>query len=471
MSLSLAFITIIAMMLIGSFFHLSEAAVLSANFSRIKQLESEGNKRAVCLLELRTTHKTAFNAIVRSISTFCTVGVAAIAIQYVYPWLKELVCRSKIFSIKSGSWAAMLVLLFAISVLYILNAQIIPRKIGLHYCEKISYGIAGITRVCLKIATPYSVIILWISNIVSKLFSVPSNSDEKLATEDEIMMMVDASGEKGVIEEAEADMIANIFEFGDTTASEAMTHRTDVEGLEYTTNVKAAVDFALQNGFSRIPVYKDDLDNIQGVLYVKDLLKFVGSAEECNTPVYEIMRPACYIPETKRLSELFGEMTETKVQMAVVVDEYGGTSGIITMEDLIESILGNIQDEYDNEDEEISQVNENTFTIDGTTSIYEVSDLLEIEIPEGDYDTLAGYIVSTLGKIPTEDEHPTIQFEGYDFTVEQVTDRRVSRVHVERREASSAIDESQNEQKRAELEHKDNNKNLAIDKKKDEKLQ
>jgi putative hemolysin len=123
-------------------------------------------------------------------------------------------------------------------------------------------------------------------------------------------------------------------------------------------------------------------------------------------------------------------MTETKIQMAVVVDEYGGTSGIITMEDLIESILGNIQDEFDNEDEEISRVNENTFTIDGTTSIYEVSDLLEIEIPEGDYDTLAGYIVSTLGRIPTEDEHPTVSFENFDFTVEQVIDRRVSRVHV-----------------------------------------
>ena len=160
-----------------------------------------------------------------------------------------------------------------------------------------------------------------------KIFGVPAHADEKLATEDEILMLVDASGEKGVIEESEADMIANIFEFGDTTASEAMTHRTDVEALEYTSTVRQAVDFALQNGFSRIPVYKDDLDNIQGVLYVKDLLKFVGHSEDCETPIYLLMRPACYIPETKKLSELFGEMTETKVQMAVVVDEYGGTSG------------------------------------------------------------------------------------------------------------------------------------------------
>lgn len=430
MSLFVAIAAIVAMTLIGAFFHLGEAAILSANFSRAKELEEDESKSAINLVDLRTDHKVGFNAVVRSASTISAFGAAVISLHYVFPWIQRWFCRAEILSYKVGSWLAMILLLLAVSSFYIICGQIIPRKIGMHKCEIIAYKLAGFMRFCLKLLTPYLFFIMGISNLMVKLFGVPAHADEKFATEDEIMMMVDASGEKGVIEEAEADMIANIFEFGDTTASEAMTHRTDVDALEYTSDVKTAVDFALENGFSRIPVYKDDLDNIQGVLYVKDLLKFVGNAEKCSTPVYEIMRPACYIPETKKLSELFGEMTETKVQMAVVVDEYGGTSGIITMEDLIESILGNIQDEFDNEDEEISQVNENTFTIDGTTSIYEVSDLLDIEIPEGDYDTLAGYIVSTLGRIPTDDEHPTINFEGYDFTVEQVSDRRVSRVHV-----------------------------------------
>lgn len=430
MSLSVSIIAIVAMTLIGAFFHLCEAAVLSANFSRANELAEDENKSAVNLVDLRTVHKVSFNAIVRSASTISAFGVAVISLQYVFPWVQKLFCSADFLSYKVGSWLAIIVLLLVLSSFYIINGQIVPRKIGLHKCEIIAYKISGFMKICLNIAKPYLFFIMGLSNLTVKIFGVPAHADEKLATEDEIMMMVDASGEKGVIEESEADMIANIFEFGDTTASEAMTHRTDVEALEYTTDVMTAVDFAMDNGFSRIPVYKDDLDNIQGVLYVKDLLKFVGNAEKCSTPIYEIMRPACYIPETKKLSELFGEMTETKVQMAVVVDEYGGTSGIITMEDLIESIVGNIQDEFDNEDEEISQVNENTFTIDGTTSIYEVSDLLDIEIPEGDYDTLAGYIVSTLGRIPTEDEHPTITFEDYDFTVEQVSDRRVSRVHV-----------------------------------------
>ena len=410
--------------------HLSDAAIISVNFGRVKQLEEDGDKRAISLVELRTMRKPAYNVTLRTGLTICTAVVTILAIKYAYPWARGLVDHAGHMSAAVLSWSVMILTMLVIISFYIINGQIIPRKVGTHLSETIAYAVAGWMVFLVKLMTPYTVMLLGISNLTVKLFGVPVHADEKLATEDEILMMVDASGEKGVIEESEADMIANIFEFGDTTASEAMTHRTDVEALEYTSTVRSAVDFALENGFSRIPVYKDDLDNIQGVLYVKDLLKFVGHSDQCDTPIYKLMRPACYIPETKKLSELFGEMTETKVQMAVVVDEYGGTSGIITMEDLIESILGNIQDEFDNEDEEISRLNENTFTIDGTTSIYEVSDLLDIELPEGDYDTLAGFIVSSLGRIPTENEHPSVTFENFEFTVEQVADRRIAKVRV-----------------------------------------
>lgn len=430
MSLPVAILFILAVTVLGAVFYMSEAAVLSANFSRAKQMEEDGSKSAANLVALRTSRKVAFSTMIRVIMISGAFMAAAVSYQYIFPYIRRLFSLTEFLSYTAASWLAMLCLMIAVSAFYIINAEVIPRKVGAHKCESIAYAVSGFAIFCIRLTTPYLVILQGISNLTVKLFGVPAHAGEKLATEDEIMMMVDASGEKGVIEESEADMIANIFEFGDTTASEAMTHRTDVEALEYTSDVRSAVAFALENGFSRIPVYKDDLDNIQGVLYVKDLLKFVGDSEQCNTPIYKLMRPASYIPETKKLSELFGEMTETKVQMAVVVDEYGGTSGIITMEDLIESILGNIQDEFDNEDEEISRLTENTFTIDGTASIYEVSDLLGIEIPEGDYDTLAGYIVSTLGKIPTENEHPTVSLGSFDFTVEQVTDRRISRVHV-----------------------------------------
>ncbi len=445
MNLYICIALILLFTLMTFFLHLSEAAVLSVNISRVKQLKEENDKRAAYLAELRSASKPIFNATVRALITFCTFAVSILTLNDVCPRVKKLFLMWNVSNASSAKWMAIVCSVFLVLSFYLINGKIIPRKIGIHRCEIIAYAVSGTLRFLIKILYPYIILMLAISNFVVKIFGVPAHADEKLATEDEIMMMVDASGEKGVIEESEADMIANIFEFGDTTASEAMTHRTDVEALEYTSDVRQAVDFALQNGFSRIPVYKDDLDNIQGVLYVKDLLKFVGNSENCDTPIYKLMRPACYIPETKKLSELFGEMTETKVQMAVVVDEYGGTSGIITMEDLIESILGNIQDEFDNEDEEISQVNDNTFTIDGTTSIYEVSDLLDIELPEGDYDTLAGYIVSTLGRIPTENEHPTVTYENAEFTVEQVIDRRITKVHVVKNSGDEAANFSENE--------------------------
>ena len=445
MNLYLSIFLIIILTLTVFFLCMSESAVIAANISRIKQLEDDGSKKAANLAMLRSGNKSYFIALIRTVNAFCLFGISLLTINGVNPRVVKLFDSWNIMEKKNSDITALICTSIVVLTFYIINGKIIPRKIGIHYCEKISYSVSGLFQVLIKALYPYVAMTVGISNLIVKIFNVPAHADEKLVTEDEILMMVDASGEKGVIEESEADMIANIFEFGDTTASEAMTHRTDVEALEYTSTVRQAVDFALQNGFSRIPVYKDDLDNIQGVLYVKDLLRFVGNTENCETQIYKLMRPACYIPETKKLSELFGEMTDTKVQMAVVVDEYGGTSGIITMEDLIESILGNIQDEFDNEDEEISQVSDNTFTVDGTTSIYEVSDLLDIELPEGDYDTLAGYIVSTLGRIPTENEHPTVTFENAEFTVEQVSDRRITKVRVVRNIDTDSNNESQNE--------------------------
>ena len=445
MNIYLCFLLILLFTFIDGFLSLSESAVNAANISRIKQLDDDGDKKASNLADLRLTCKPVFIATVRTVSAFCLFAVACLSFKELYPQFAGLLAKWDIMSGVNVRIIALICMSIAVLTFFIINGKIIPRKIGIHHCETIAYAVSGLFKLLIRLLYPYVVIMLGISNFVVNIFGVPAHSDEKLATEDEILMMVDASGEKGVIEESEADMIANIFEFGDTTASEAMTHRTDVEALEYTSTVRQAVDFALENGFSRIPVFKDDLDNIQGVLYVKDLLKFVGSPEKCDTPVYLLMRPACYIPETKKLSELFGEMTETKVQMAVVVDEYGGTSGIITMEDLIESILGNIQDEFDNEDEEISQVNDNTFSVDGTTSIYEVSDLLDVELPEGDYDTLAGYIVSTLGRIPTEQEHPTVTFDNVEFTVEAVNDRRITKVRVVKNNAADAVSDTEND--------------------------
>ena len=226
-------------------------------------------------------------------------------------------------------------------------------------------------------------------------------------------------------------MINNIFEFDDIVASDVMTHRTDVVSVDINDSYDKVVKTAIEEGYSRIPVYDDDPDDIKGVLYVKDLLKYVGQ-DLPKRGLAHLIRKAYFIPESKKCGELFSEMTEKHVQLAVVSDEYGGFAGIVTIEDLIESIVGNIQDEYDNEDEEFEQLNDNTYTIDGVTDIEAVEEQLGIKLPEGEYDTVAGMILSILGRIPDEDEHPTVTVSGCEFTVESINERRIERVRIVR---------------------------------------
>ncbi len=267
-------------------------------------------------------------------------------------------------------------------------------------------------------------------------------------------MMVDAGEENGVFEETTKDMISNIFDFDDRTVSELMTHRTEMTAVEDTGSVSDVVRMALEDGHSRIPVYHEDFDDIRGILYVKDLLRYVGNQNAETVALTDIMRPAYFVPESKKCSELFTELTAKRLQMAVVCDEYGGTSGIITMEDLLEGIVGNMQDEYDNEEEEISQLSENSFTVDGATALDEVSDLIGVSLPEGDYDTIAGFLMERLGRIPQPGEHPVVTFENVTFTVEEVEDRRISEILIEKTPLPPNPDDVESEDRKKEQENR-----------------
>jgi putative hemolysin len=246
-------------------------------------------------------------------------------------------------------------------------------------------------------------------------------------------MMVDVGGEKGVIEDTQKEMIDNIFEFDDLDAGDIMTHRTEMTAIEVTRSLEEVAELAVENGYSRIPVYEDDPDSIVGVLYAKDLLKYVGHNIPSDLTIAQVMRKALYVPETQSCGDLFEAMNKSRTQFAVVVDEYGGTAGIVTLEDVLESIVGNIQDEYDDEEEEIKQINETTFTVDGTTDLDEVNELVGVELPDGDYDTLGGFVISLLGYLPEEvtDEPIVAEYENLKFTVLSIEERRMDEIKVE----------------------------------------
>ena len=223
-------------------------------------------------------------------------------------------------------------------------------------------------------------------------------------------------------------MIENVLDFDDKTVGEIMTHRKDVVAVREDDTLEKLRETAVKSGRSRIPVYRDDIDDIIGVIYIKDLLSLIGRKDFSETIDKTIIHDAVYVPESKRCSEMFEYMTAHKTQIAVVVDEFGGTGGIITMEDLIESILGSIQDEYDNEDDGIRQVNEYSFQVDGATPLDEIEELTGISFEQDESDTIAGVMLDRMGHIPKSGEHPSIMINGTRFTVLEVDGRRISRV-------------------------------------------
>lgn len=254
---------------------------------------------------------------------------------------------------------------------------------------------------------------------------------QREVTEDEILELVDDARETGSIDDNTGDLIENVLDFADKTAGDIMTHRTEMTVIEDNKSLNDLVNLAIESGRSRIPVYHEDTDNITGAIHVKDLLKYVCSDAPDDIKISDIARPVLYIPSSKICSQLFSEMTATKTQLAIVIDEYGGTAGLITMEDLLESIVGNIQDEYDDEEESVVQLSENVFSIDGATTLSELMELTGEEVTSEDCETVAGLILEVLSGIPEENERPTVHIGKLKLTADEIEDRRITKVLVE----------------------------------------
>lgn len=420
---------LLILILINAFFAMSEIAIITLNDNKIKKLAKKGHKGAIKILKV-TENSSNFLATIQvgvTLSGFLTSASASTLFSDQLTDLLSFLPLSK--NTLSGISTVLITLI--LSYFSLVLGELVPKKIAMQNAEKISFKIIGTVSAIQKIFSPFIKFLSASTNFIVKLMGINPNKNIETVTEEEILMLVDAGEEKGVIKGGVKNIIENIFDFDDKTATEIMTHRTEIIAISDTCSLFDAVELAISSGCSRIPIYHNDIDNIIGIIYVKDLLKYIVNNEKTNTiTLKEIMRPAIYIPETKRCRELFRELIDKKTQIAIIVDEYGGTEGLITIEDLIESILGNIQDEYDNEDAEIKKINENKFTVDGSTSIDEISNLIGFNLPKGDYDTIAGLIFNYLGRIPKKNEHPSIIINNTKFTVEEIVERRISKISI-----------------------------------------
>ena len=436
---------LLVLILVNAFFAMSEMAVVSLNDAKIEKMAEDGHKKAKLILKL-TKNPTRFLSTIQigvTLAGFLTSASAATAFAEM---LTNTITSS--FDVPESIVSPIAVVLITLVMSYfsLVLGELAPKRIGMQVPEKIAFAVAKPLLVISKITAPFVKLLSLSTNGVVRLLGFDPNANEEVVTEEEIRMMVDVGGEKGVIEDTQKEMINNIFEFDDMDAGDIMTHRTDVVAADINDiTLEEFMNLAIEHGRSRIPLYDEDIDNIVGIIYVKDLLKYVGKEVKAKGTLKSIMREPYFIPETKSCGELFKEMSSKRIQMAVVVDEYGGTAGIVTLEDIVEAIMGNIQDEYDVEEEEISRIDENTFTVDGTIDIEEIDELIGKELPEGDYETLAGFIMDELQCIPKDGEMNEVVFENVKFTVLSVEDRRIEKIKVEITPVEETSDEEEDE--------------------------
>ncbi len=328
---------------------------------------------------------------------------------------------------------AVLIIVLLVTVLSCALGINFPKHLGSVHCESIALKFSGMLNVLIILITPLEAVADGIVFVLCKMFGLRDFDANQAVTEEEILLMVDAVNETGIIENSQREMISNIFEFQDMQLCDVMTHRTELCAIEKSADIKDAILKVIDEGFSRIPVYKNTIDDIVGVIFAKDLISLLVHDNADKITIEHLMREIIYVPETKSCDELFKLFTKTKSQIAVVVDEYGGTAGIVTMEDLLETIVGNIQDEYDNEVEEITKIDDNCYKVLGVANPDEVMEKFSITLPaEHDFETIGGFLIDLLGYIPEENQKPEAMYEDLCFKVLRAEDNKIEEILITR---------------------------------------
>ena len=336
-----------------------------------------------------------------------------------------------LFPFAGGSMlAAVLLTLVLMPVLAVLT-DMFPKRLAMHRCEALAKFCVPSVRLLILLLTPFWAIASGITALLCKIFRIPAADSVDVVTEEEIRLLVDAGNETGGIEESQREMINNIFTFDDVPVSDVMTHRKDMTAVPKTATATETASIALEGGYSRIPVYENQIDTIIGIVLVKDLLPLVGKAKDCS--VTELMREVSFVPETAKCRDVFQQMRRDKMQLAIVSDEYGGTAGMVTMEDLLEEIVGNIQDEYDDEEAEFTELSEGVWSIAGEADPEDILPKLGVPFePDDEFDTMSAFVVHLLGRIPEEGETLSAEQDGIRYTLLSYEDNWISRIQAER---------------------------------------
>ena len=419
-------IILVILILLNAFFAASEIAFISLNDAKIEKQAKEGSKKAK-QIEKMLKEPSKFLATIQIGITLAGFLSSAFASDTFAEKLAPTLYQVMPF-LSLGVWKSISIILITIilSFFTLVFGELVPKRLAMKNYEKIAFGSIGVIRTIAIITSPFVKFLTFVTNSISKLFGVGEN-DEESVTEEEIKMMVDQGKEKGTIKEEEKELINNVFEFNDITVSEIMRHRKDIFAVDINISNDELIEELSKEEYrySRIPVYDETIDEIKGILYVKDILKNINKK---SFKVKNVVKDAYFVSQNRLINEVFKEMQKNKTQIAIIVDEYGGTAGLITMEDILEELVGDIYDEYDKEENEFEKMDENTYLLAGNIPIYDVNKILNADIPEGDYDTLSGFLLEKLGRIPEDKETPVIETDKVTYKIEEYEDKRILKV-------------------------------------------
>ncbi|KKY00254.1 hemolysin [Paraclostridium benzoelyticum] len=409
---------------INAFFASAEMAIVSVNKSKIKQLSASGNKKAQ-LLEKLMEDPSNFLSTIQIGITLAGFFSSASAATGISTHLSNVLAP---LSIPYYKELCMFIVTIILSYFTLVFGELVPKRIALKKAEKISLFSVKPIYIISKIAKPFIKLLSFSTSLVLKIIRNNDMDIEERVSEEEIRTLISQSQEDGCIENEEKQMIYSIFEFNDKTAKEIMTSRHDMFAVDIEDDLDEILEGVIASGYSRIPVYEDNKDNILGILYVKDLLVKAKKVGFKNINLKTMLHDPYFVSKSIRTNELFKLLKDKKVHLALLIDEYGGIEGLVTMEDLIEEIMGDIEDEYDKTKSTITQIDDSNFIVKGYLTISEFNNKFDIDIEQGDYDTLNGYILTLLGDFPEEGRE--IELDNFTFLIENVNKRRIEDIRV-----------------------------------------
>lgn len=426
-SLLLQFIVIIVLTGINAFFSGAEMSIVSVNKNKIKVMVEEGDKKAILLDNLLKEPSKFLSTIQVGItlaSFFASASAATGLSQFLSVFLNKM-------KVPYSAQLSMIIVTFLLSYVTLVFGELIPKRVALRSSEKMALSSIGVIVFISKIFSPFVKFLTFSTNVVLTLLKLKEDNIEEKVSKEELRSLVEVGREHGIINEVEKEMIENIIVFDEKIAREIMIPRTKVFLIDRNTTIEELFETKEVGKYSRIPVYEEEADNIVGILLTKDLMMEAYKKGFENINISEMVQEAYFVPETKNVNELFNEMQLEKKHIAILIDEYGGFSGIVTLEDLIEEVMGNIADEYDDEDLSIRQLSPNKYLISGDVSLNDLNDAFHIELESKYYDTLSGLLIEKLGYIPEDDEKISpITIDGIEFKPQRVRDKKIEKIIV-----------------------------------------